>query len=258
MSVNPNALFKLIRVSSRDRISGNSNNFSVDFSSDPSVHEVIECHITSCSFLHNFYNIVDRFNRLEFLSGGLLYTINVPEGFYNVTQLLAYIKTEFDLQIGSPITFTQDNITQKISWSVVGDTVQFLDILARPNSYVSQLLGITGPNVPEASSGTFNDTPNLQGVQHVFVGSSTVNPGGNLLSRTGFYDDTFLSVPVDVPYSAIVTYKSPSTAFVDRIVYNSARDFSTVDIRLTDDRGNLLNLGDNHEFILILKVYYTT
>lgn len=257
MSVNPNSLFKMIRVSSQNRVNGTSGKFTVDFSSDPTVHEVIECHVVSCSFLHNFYNVVDRFNRLLVLSGGILYPINIPEGFYNITQLLAEIKTQFDALVGFPITFTQDSLTQKISWSIAGTTASFNTILDNPDSYVSVLLGNSTTEV-EAASGTFSDTPNLQGVQHVFVNSSTINPGGNLLSKTGFYDDTFLSVPIDVPFSAIVTYKSPSTAFVDRIVYNSARDFSTIDIRLTDDRGVQLDLGENHEFVLVLKIYYTT
>ena len=252
----PESLFRFVRINSKNRVQGTPNNFTVDLSQDQTTHKVAEVHIMSASVINNFYNIVAEISGIVTIgSVGGLNVFSIPEGFYNTTQLLAELKAQMDaFYAPNTITFTQSPTTNKITYTMVGENMSFVSVSDNALSTAAPKLGI---NITTASalSGTFDQTPALNGVEHVYIQSSKINPSGNIRSQQGTFDATFLSMPVRVPYGSLITYQAQA-AHQEQINYNSARDLSIIDIRLTDDDGRLLNIGENHEVVIVLKFFY--
>ena len=252
----PESLYRYVKINSKDRVQGTSSNFSIDLSQDQTTHKVHEVHIMSASILHNFYNITTNNSSLVVIGSiGGLNVFSVSEGFYTTTELLAELKTQIDaFYAPTTITFTQDPLTNKISYTAVGENISFVSVGDNALSTMAPNLGIT-TTTPSALTGTFSDTPSLNGVEHVYIQSSKLNGNPTVTSRGGVFDDTFLAMPVRVPYGFLITYQAQA-AHQEQITYNTIRDLSTLDIRITDDDGNELDVGDNHEFVLVLKFFY--
>jgi len=255
---NPESLFRIMVINSRYKVNGTNNDFIVDFSDDPYTHKVSSVHILSASLVHSFYNIRTGINdtlKINTGASGLL-TIVAPEGFYTTSTLLTEIKTQFDLLTGAVITFTQSTLTDIVSYSIAGETADFLSEIDDSESTMANNIGVTNSIGALLALASFESTPNLAGVRHIFIGSSTINNGGSLLSASGTFSNDFMSIPVDVPYRSLITYNSSNGEHSDTIIYNLVRDLSTIRIQVRDERGEFLGLSNNNDVVIVLKVHY--
>ena len=256
MSASEDGLFRLIRINSKNRISGSSSDFVVDFSDDQTTNKVREIHFHTVTIPHVFFNINSNNNILNVtfgVAGGIVVTI--AEGWYTIDQLIIAIKGLLDIHlVGSTSDITKVAVTGQLIFAIAAGGDSYTISESSPLApylgiYSDQTVDIGNPSLTEVGH-------NLIGPQNVFISSSTLSNGQTLLSSTGSFSNTCLTVPITAPYGGLITYQTGTTEYNDRFVYDTAKDVSTIDIQLNDEDGNLLILNDNTDCIITLKMFY--
>ena len=252
------ANFKFVRISNKDRLpqSQSASRFVVDLKNDTNLHKVVDIYLQSVSVPFVFPNINSSNNRLVIESGvNGLFTSNLPDGFYNITQLLTALKNDIDPQLGGggAITFSVDPVFNTVSYTVTVDTIKFYTVAEDPLSTMAPTLGNTASQII-SNAGLFADIPALQGEQMVFLHSRTLNASKTRISQ-GQGVSSFASIPVRVDFKSVIQYESFGST-VDRLTLSRTTDLGTVDISLRAQDGRILDLGENHELIVVLKVFY--
>lgn len=248
---------KYVRVSNLDRVSGTANNFTSDLSNDIDMHLVRGIWLDSVSLTHTFNNIDQYNNVLEYdyqvLGEVFSGIITVPEGQYNVNELMAVLKVLIEAElVGTTIDFTLDPITNKITYVAVGgiEGIKFVSISTTPTSTLSPHLGIT-LDTSLALTDTFNSIPSLEGKKMVFLHSKELNLSNTIISKNRNVS-TFASIPINVPYLSIINYSATGTP-TDKVGLQGIKDISNINIKVRDAEGRLMNIDDNNEVIVVFK-----
>ena len=241
---------KYVRLSNLNRIQGTPSNFSVDMSNDIDLHVCSSMWLQMISMPHTFYNITNRNNILKVEYNGTR-TVTVLEGFYSVTQLSKIIETQLNALITPDIVTIVLNInTSKLTFTFTNPNAQFLI----SGSTMSPFIGITQDSLPNIAVYTAPNIPNLSGPRTVFLHSKDINLGNTTLS-TNRNVSAFASIPITVPYLGNIVYESLGSE-IDLINLQGLKDISNIGIKVRASDGRILELGENHELIIVLKVFY--
>jgi len=257
------ARYKYVRLFSGDTLGQGTNTnslFTAQLYNDTDLNRVKEFTIQSACVPNVFNNVDGDSIAVNYVPNGggasVPLLLAIPDGFYSTAQLMAQLKTVIDasLPVGSTITFTQDPITNKISFTtVLLDSIQFEDIITNPLSTVSPKIGNNDLLAP-ATLGTFDAIPALAGEQYVFLNSQTLNLAKTRLSN-GLAVSTTISLPVNVAYGQNIYYENNGDTTND-VIFNAPTDISNLAFTLRAQDGRNLPLPDNHPITIILKVFY--
>ena len=239
----------------------------------------VRCSLKSCSFQNIQYNVIAEGQRVNntfyFMLGGGLEEIVVPAGFYNITNLLDYLRTEMAIIFAAsgiiPLpTLTDlsyDSITGKVSITVDGGGVatQFDLTQALGRGSINELLGNSTYVIIDTLTPTayeFADIINLQGDSRVHLVSSAIaqnsgitNLAVNPAKVNGRNLSLVRSIMVNEGFGNYVEYDS-NDIDAEELVYTLPQNFSILDIALQDPYGNILDLG-NSELTLELLTWKT-
>lgn len=224
--------------------------------------------IRTVTFRNLFYNVVNdgssRTNNTFFFTlNGVLQEIEIEEGNYSVTQLLAELKTKIDsifLSSGivpAPVLddFSYNSINAKVSMTVNGGGVATPFELTGgsfPQS-INKLLGNTEDVILDTLTPTpyqFNTTVNVGGEDVANLISSHLannnafssNVGESFLS--GRISNSLAMMPVNKEFGFLVEYRSQDLD-AESIAYNIPIDCSSIDLHLADNKGRPLPLQNS-------------
>lgn len=244
---------KLIRVSSTKHVGTgqvNHADFKVNLGSEePAIHRVKKCTLVSCMFNNNHYNVNSSNNTLKYYENGVIQTVVVPVGQYTTNTLLDH------LEANTGLVWDQTTLTSRVTVNIgTAINYQLLSVDADPESTLSPFLGITSSTLPAINILTEVDAiPNLNGLDMAMIHSDKLARGNLIDSDRGEYPIVSV-VPVEVAFGSNVVFHDTSLDEGTTIVYDSTRNLTSIDVRLTDQDFNTLTL--QHEVVLVLKVYY--
>jgi len=240
---------KLLRINSQDRSaeSKSTTDFIVNYSNVQVLAKIVSVVVKHVSFPNVFYNITTKNNVLiyERILGAPL-TVAVPVGNYTMTSLLTKLIESFEI--------TQDPLTHLLTFTATGGSP--LKIYGpEDGSTLAKFLGILEATALNTSNFTTTNFPNLQGVQHIHIASKFLSKGNNFIDANKKQELPIIAmIPNRVSFGEIVHYETPHED-LDVINYESESNLQTIDIKLYDGEGNLLDLkGQNVN--IILKIYY--
>ncbi len=256
---------KYLRISNQERLSGNANSFNVAFGNDPRLDNVCSARVVSATIPNTGYNISNEIgNRRIIINFGVsgVYDTTIPEGFYNINQLITYLTADINAFIAPfTIMITQDAVTQRLTFTVsVGETLQIVGGPSYPyanNSTLAPYLGATDLLLGPATSVTVPSLPNLRGDTMFFVhcnqialNSTYLNSGMNIQDVNGL-----ISIPVDVPWGVSQTYLGQD---YDRIIYGmNCKPLKELNFTLRRNHGRDLDLDPNEEVVIVLKFTFS-
>lgn len=253
--------FTFIRISNRNRLpsSVSASDFDISLGEDVQLMGAKNFWVHMCSLPHVFPNIYEGINDLTFNfdngSSTGSGTVTVDPGQYTTAEVLSEIKTQIDAAATpGTITFTQDSNTSLVSFTTSGITT--IDLFSSdddPLSTLSYPIGLTD-SILAATTGTFSYAPALQGEKMVFLHSPQIIPCQTRLSN-GHCVSSFVSIPIKVNYREEIIYESRGSE-VDRCVFNHEKPLINMNIKLRAEDGRILDVGENQEIIIVLKVFY--
>lgn len=232
----------LLNISSRDRISGDTNDFLVNivqggFNGAKSVR------LQSCTIPKSIYNINSSNNVFQINDGGVQ-TVTLTPGNYTIGQLMVELKTQLDAASANTYTCTYDNIAMRVTIASTGAT-SYLFSQGGP----WRELGFDEADTASLVSVTGTNTPMLYWPLSVFILVDKF-PLGGYNSNNGRY--TF-RVPMNVNSADILNYEPMH----EQIIYFGGCGGSIGQIRVTlsYSDGSLIDLG-NADWEMVLKISF--
>jgi hypothetical protein len=250
---------KILVVNSKDRSSGTNSEFTLDFKADSSVQQVLKILVKEIFCPNQFYNITTLNNELEIQQSTFPNAIiEIPEGQYNINQLIAELEAQFllVLQDGCSVVITKNDNTSKLTFTFSGATNpanNFVALQIGGATNINEVLGFI-QNTPKTPIFTLPLPYNLNPLQYVQIHSPDIGDlhgldGGRIISLVETISLT------DTAYGG-VAYKQNNDDELCEILYESPRNLSNIKVVLRDDTGLKLTLPDNHYFTMTLKIYY--
>ena len=193
----------------------------------------INISVKSASIPYSFYTVDSNNNMLNYEIGiNQYYVVYFDEGNYSIYQWLAHLQSKL-----TNLVITYDKIKNKFTFTAQ-DTLTI-----RLSSTCYELLGFTLGS--EYTSGinnsiTSNCCINLQTHQCVCIASNFIS---NSISIINENKKTILcSIPISVSPNSLITYVGSSDYTVN--IFQNV--FSIINIKLTDQNANILNLNGVH------------
>lgn len=201
---------------------------------------------------NSMYNINNYNNMLKYQVADEIFTLNVPNGFYSIHDLITVLQT-----LLPDFTIVYSKIQGKLQFTHNSQNFTFLKTDIH-NSTIFGLLGFSSNNHSSVSRVlTSNQICNMKSINNIFINcehdTSNIN---KCQDRDFFYNirNVLCAIPIDSNYLQMINYTDNNT---HTNLYNNV--FSTILIRITDDNGNLVDFnGCNWSMTLQLDfVKYT-
>jgi hypothetical protein len=248
---------KLLVINSKDKDVGSISNsdFEIQAQEKYLLQGISRIVIVEATVPNLFANINEDNNILDFKeAGGPLLQAFLPVGQYNVSQLISALESEIVslVTIGNVPTITLDQITNKL---IINMSVTGLIILGK--STIAEVIG-TIPDQDVVNVGLQTLLPrivNLSGLPVVYLHSKALSSSYGIDAGKGL-TNLVVAIPLnDAPYGSYATLL-PKDLAVSEIVYDSPRNITTLDIRLRDSQGKLLDIENMH-ITLVVKIYFS-
>jgi len=258
---------KIISISTDDVIPQADGSYRVSIGK-LSTQSVIAISLRTLTMRNIFYNIISlgprKNNIFKFSLDGMQSIIEIPSGYYSITELLAYLKDEISaVFLASGIiplpTLTElkyVSIKNKVEITVNGEgsaTEFSLDGEEAGIDSVNYLLG----NWENVDVQTLTPIPylfenqiNLAGLDGVYVVSNRLSSSNGYVSNSGnFYPngrttDLLAYVPLNVGFGGLVVYRNQDLD-ASSIVSSLSVDYTSVKLSLEDSRGRPLYLDNS-------------
>lgn len=261
MSQNRSHTGKLLRVSSEDRSSGQTNaNFTVSLNNSPFVQNCRGAVLKSVSFKNIFPNIFLGNNVFSFEYGGTPTSVTVPVGQYNLTDLVARI----NLLITQNVVITGSMV---LSETVVpgGATPAFNTKIQILSDLPIRVTGKTGGNAMGdvlGFSDSFDQTsltiladylPDLGGLPVAYLCSNQLAGfNASASSNDGEVVPIITEIPIKVPFGQQVYYEAKSSE-LESVIYQTVRGLNNLDLQLCTRSGQVLDL-QQHSLTAVFRI----
>jgi hypothetical protein len=247
---------KLMRINSKERdplLSGSASNMVVKFdANNPTISQIHSIAFKSCGIPNTVNNVDLTNNSFTFSTGGVLSTIPLLEGNYNIAALInALVTSPQGTAVGMGIII--DPITGRLEFSFTTPST----LLGSGQNKAADLLGLgdtsSAVDIPLYLA---PNLPNLIGLKNIYIACNELSGGDYLIDSQLGQLNIFAHVPVSVKFGAIQHYITADIES-DMLLFPADRNLDYLTIKLFDDRGVLLDLqGLDYQFII--KIYYHT
>jgi hypothetical protein len=211
------------------------------------LHQATRVSLKSAVIPNTQYNITIANNtfvwRLDSDTAGVVRTVVVPVGQYTTDLLITVLATDTGL------TITQNPTTFKITFA----RAQNFTIYNKDTNPMATTLGVdTGSSNVQTMTG--QNLPDLGGLRHIYVASSTLSNNVALIADDKQKNNVFCDIPVIVPFGAVQIEDNDANT-LDYTDFPSRKNISMIDIRLLDERNNVLDLN-GLDFVLVFRIYF--
>ncbi len=200
----------------------------------------------------------------EIQGGGseLSYTITIPDGNYNINELLTNLKTQMEAASSSggfsyTYTFTYEDATNKITMRIntgtdIGSTNLLFSTGTNKNNSCSNLLGFSRDSDVSfnQSSGGISDKvcDMADGLDSLHLKSNLV--GDNIQSTIGAINGgELLIIPVNLLPNSILYFDEGENPFKHQLVMTT---FKQIEIKFTDNNDNIVDFNDIPYTLIII------
>jgi hypothetical protein len=234
---------KLLYITSAHRGVGQSNtDFAINFGNADRIQRVKHIALKSITVANLFGNIT-QYNNLVFfkIDSNTIVTASVPPRQYTASQLSSAL-------VGAvgPLTALSFSADSRFQFTCSAP----IQILA--SSPMAKLLGIVKDTAFDTSF-TADHQPNMSGVSKVFVHASFAE--NNMIRSDGRSSSVFEVCDMEgIAYGQVSHLESNSLALT-HIAYDSPVNFHNVRISLRDEEGRVLELPQNFDFSMVLRIY---
>lgn len=236
--------FVVINSKFRSRDSRSTSDFTYSLGETLNVKTVA---IKSICIPNTAVNINSKNNKMEIIYNGTQYTIIVPVGQYNISQLLSAVSSSFTTQTGTAGTFLQDSFTKK----VVITTPSNLQILAAATSLGTKL-GFKVSTTPQIIN-TGDSLPSLSGTLNYFVSCPELVQGYNSISLGGQKFGILCDIQNDKPYGEYLRYEANDFK-LNQKYFLRTQNIQWLTIQILDSDFNIVDL-QGADLELVLKIY---
>jgi len=231
-----------ISIDSRDKSSGTTTNFSIDLDSNgvATLNKVKRIEFTHIEIPYTFYSVTSSNNEVNFLNtADEAKTATIPAGNYTGATLATALQTAMNAEM-SGFTIAYDANTQKLAAT---NAAQFT---MSGTGDGAAIVGFTAA-IAKGTSATATNPVQVQGPQYLMLKSVALSRmrgrTRKYFNGTGF-DDTVYRIPVNVAAGSVIHSYNRGDKYI--LTPKALQLPSSLDFELEDDRGNTLDLNNQH------------
>jgi hypothetical protein len=197
------------------------------------------CSVESASIPLSYYTINETNNKFSFNSVAIG---EIPHGNYSVNTLISALH-----KAQTHFVFSYDKTTSKLS--IISHQIDYNTIDDIPNN-IYKLIGLK-PNTQFSGINYVAPNPiNLVYTSGIYLSLNSV-PNANLdLGTTNQSSNVLLRIPISQPTNTYLQYFNP-IGFKNLL---STKVLASIDLSLLDDNRNLLQLTDNVDWSVVLRI----
>jgi len=222
-------------------------------SDDPDLGQVHRVHLKTAIVPNTEYNVNSKSKSIDITAGDMLAVADLPEGQYNITELIAALKVVLDVAAApNTFTITQSALTKKLTFVKSAGNEFTVGVESDVARLIGQRLAKTSVGLTMTSDGI----PDLSGMRLVVFKSFTLGKfkisGGDtaLESRK---TNVLGSTPMTAPFGGVLKDEQTEET-LDSHYFAGYKNISRFDISLVDEDDELLELN-NVEWLLELEVH---
>tara|TARA_R110000868_G_C10961362_1_gene768520 strand:+ start:182 stop:967 length:786 start_codon:yes stop_codon:yes gene_type:complete len=247
---------KFISVSSDDRFEGSVTSFSVDLKDTFLTQTVRSVVPYMVQIPHLFYNIRSSYevnNVLSIRYSNVIHNITLPEGQYTLSQIIPALTALINdaLPVGNKdVVITSSPNTFQLTFTFLLAVEFMVSSMFDPLGFETQ----TALNVEQTAPLPIN----LQGITMIYLHSPeigelhTIDPG-----RSGGYISMIAPVSLhDTPFGGTAYFQANEVNLADIVFTNTSKNISIVRFVLRTSRGTVVQLPNNHNIQIVLKVLF--
>lgn len=252
---------RIIYISSDDQDpseSKSNSEFVVYLKEKVKTQDVKHVVIKDCTVPNVFYNVRSSYGEVNntFVfqeSGEAVMVATIAEGQYTTSTLMTTLETAMNaLLVVASVTIAQDPITQLITWTFVGDTVNIFG--QSTGNPLGEVVGVGDADSGAVAAFTAPFLPDLAGIQNTFIQSSEIAPAQGIDGDFGAINIAEQVSLSDTPFSGYA-YRKNDDEILNLIDYPSTRNLNRIDITLVDSKGNILPIGNSRLAISLMITY---
>lgn len=251
---------RLVRINSEERrnpLTSSSNNFFVNFGGSTQLMDINRIVIKQVSIPNVQYNVrpalgLNPVGNVFMYNNGALQNITVTPGFYTIAQLITAITSD-PQAVADGLTITFNAVTKKLEFASVVP-ITYLSQASGDN--MAAILGILADSAPLVLAFSAQGFPNLATHPNIYIASSALSDGSNMVSPTLGSIPVCAIVPIDQPFGSILQYTSQQEHLDDihYISFANGKSLQSVDLQVYDGDANLIDLM-GLDWTIIIKAY---
>ena len=195
----------------------------------------------------------------------LSYTVTIPDGNYNISELLTNIKSQMEIASSAggfnyTYTFTYDDATNKVTLRIntgtnIGTTNLLFSSGTNKNKSCAVILGFTSDSDIQFNQSTAGISTNVvdmaDGLDSLHLKSNLV--GDNIQSTIGAINGgELLIIPVNLLPNSILYFDDGGLPFKHQLVMNS---FKRIEVKFTDNNDNTVDFNTIPYTLIIIAEF---
>jgi hypothetical protein len=204
----------------------------------------ISVSVQSATIPYSWYNVDYFNNKLVYnVNGGSDITIEIPQGNYNTNTLRNYL-----LSVMTGFSITYSSLDNSFTFTHSTNNFEFKD-----NSTCMECLGFD-ENIPHSSTSRIlksTNSINLFTIRNIYIQSNNLSLN-NINHATPTLANILASIPLTSGANSVITYSNVNNV---KTTVNDIKNFSILQIALTDQDGDILDLNGCH-WSLTLQIDY--
>tara|TARA_S200002703_G_C3792654_1_gene244650 strand:- start:323 stop:1372 length:1050 start_codon:yes stop_codon:yes gene_type:complete len=221
--------------------------------------ELFKVIVQSAQIPYTFRNTNDTNNYIDYEENGILKTpIQIQSGNYNIYELTLEIQTQLNnnTSLGANnYTISYNQVENKITIvSASASNTKFLfKTGVNVNKSIRKQIGYTGDNditINSGASSTSDSFVDLIRIHSLFI-RSNLSSNRTIESDTGTNSDILVSIPITSNPLSMINYQ-----YYEGMSFNliGVDKINHIDFTLTDQNGNLIDLGKKINWELLLNI----
>ncbi len=221
--------------------------------------ELFKIILQSAQIPYTFFNTNTTNNYIDWEESGILKTaIQISSGNYNILELITEIQTQLNANTSfssDNYTLTYDQINNKVTISSLAteNTTLLFNSGVNVSKSISKQLGYTNDNditINNLTSSTSDSFVDLIRIHSLFI-RSNLSSNKTLDSESLTNTDILVNIPITSNPLEIINYQ-----YYEGMSYNLIEEdkITEISIQLTDQNGNIIDLGKKIDFELLLNI----
>lgn len=245
---------RLLRISSKDRSPVSKSQYDIVYdTNDNDLHQIKKILLKSAIIPNTQYNVNAYNDEFKFEYNGGDLTFSIPQGQYDVNDIIAELTTQIDALIGpATVSIIQTALTQKLTFTLSAGTMKLYN--EEDGNSMGGLLGINTTSASALISQTADSLTSMEGLKNVYIASRTLSNHSPMIDTNKSKQNVFCDVPIRAPFGSIATLEEHEDT-LDYTVFHTKKNISSIDIVLLDENNNILDLNGS-DWVLIFRVYH--
>ena len=212
----------------------------------------IHIQLSSCEIAHSYYNFTSALNNINLYVDGSV-SLQISPAHYSIYEMIDYINSSSASSFPYSAEFKSQ--TNKIIFTNTDNTQHIINFGGVESQGLAKIFGYNLTDVTLGAGGSIisDYSINFNVIHSLFV-HTNLSISNVITSTNGNYRNILQKIPVNVPFSKVISYNPYMSSQFSSIV--NTTEIKNLEISIRDQNDKLLDLNNiNYEISFMIEVH---